>query len=125
MRQRRAAATGGSVMEEERARGGDGDEGESARGVGAAAWRRGESSRPSGCRQAGWRWPDACRRAAATRAAFWREEEGDRRGWWAGPACYSAGPKVSAFSLFLFPISFSVSFVLQLCLINKNARLFL
>ena len=40
----------------------------------------------SGGKQGVRRWPSACRRASATRAAYWREED-DRGEWrWAGPA---------------------------------------
>ena len=116
MRQRRAAATGGSVVRGREPVAGDGNEGKVREGPGQL---RGDARRcpgRRGGRQAGWRWPGACRRAVATRAAFWREEEGDRSGavGWAGLLQWWARGKFFlslSFFLFLFCfISFATLF---------------
>ena len=111
--------------ERERARGGDGDEGKVREGSGQLC---GDAGRLPGRREAGRQGGGGRARAGARRPRT--RPSGARRkttevGWWAGPACYRAGPEVSASSYFPFPIFFSVSFVLHLCLINKNARAFL
>ena len=87
---------------------GEGDEDEGGeRGVGAAAWRRMEASRPSGT-QAG-RLEVAGHvpaRGGHARCLLARGGRRQERRWWAGPACNSAGLKVSSLSLSFFPISF-------------------
>ena len=77
----------------------------------------------SGGKQGGRRWPSACRRASATRAAYWREED-DRGGvemGWAGfcsrPHRYAPGRSSALFFIFLF---YSLLFNLLPLFKNQN-----
>ena len=79
----------------------------------------------SGGKQGGRRWPSACRRASATRAAYWREED-DRGEWrWAGPASAAGRTGRRQVGLLLFFLYFcSVFLLFNLLPLFKNQNRF-
>ena len=124
VRQWRAAATGGSVVRGREPGEAMGTRGKCERGRGCCVATPGDVQavgRQAGGAEVAGRVPA---RGGHARVLLARGGRRQKR-LWAGPACYRAGPEVSASSYFPFPIFFSVSFVLHLCLINKNARAFL